>query len=1288
MEHEDLLNYLQNVGVDPSRLIFEDELTRIYNRRFLLNYLQHKIDWDALESDPVSLLMIDLDHFKSINDTHGHDVGDQALIWAAQLINKVSTENGLAIRYAGDEFMILMPGADKSKAVKVAEALLQGDPDEPTPLETIGSELAMTFSIGIASAPEDVTVSKDLIHQADMALYQAKNAGRNQFSDGGQRASQEGFPKATLHRIDRGIISGRDIQLSRVTEALENFSRQQNQFLIIEGDDGMGKSEFLKSVRLNIGEGDFCQIEVKGILQEGFRPYYMGTNILVGIMNQCPDKGVDILESLTPRETAYLSSILPQLGEPEEMSQHEDPKTQREGLFATLIQLIENLLDSRPLIVLVDDLHLSDEATLLLFRKLLLRQEIPLFLCGTSLPLQAEESEGSPTPLEKFFTAFHEELNVVSVPLTPLTAADIAQHFKAIFPQVHLPENVEERLAQLTQGNPLFVGEILRKLVRDGKITLTGQRWVLEPLEEEYLPQSLEEIVSQKIALLDEESRHLLEQASTFGEDVSLSMLTGSSEVTESKVLELIDQAAAQGLISSDYEMNDERIRFLSKGVMDLTYQGIEDDRKQELHERIGAYQENLYAENLLPSSATLSYHFQLSANQKKAGLYRELTQASDERVFNATEAVEYTGEKVPDMGLETLKLRILDPLDRSTVTQIPEVIETLLATVSALEQSSSDDHTSAIRKLKDKIDAVLKSGDQLHITHSETQLLVNGEAMDVTKHGTIAEAFIHLLVRSQLRGIAFFQGLSAQELSAMLKGLAEISGKRIPWGFWQGFTLEHDLNCVEFKQMSYTSRVAGAASLTMPETPQTYAEAVPEADPAAGGTDEEEEEAQQGEQDLEPISLKEAPEEPLQVAGSKPVALVSESAPILKISSQDVPLTDSFLESAAATLGGLFLRGAQDEASQIIERLFQRFAVQTLPVRGKVVLVCKDLLKDTGFISQPLFVDRVTSQLLQVLVDEENSGLIKDIRELLSKTATHLIQSGEYARAGRILMHVRKHQRPVQDPGQSQASRNQATLLEKLDPKLERLLVEDLKSQEPTRVQEAQQLLAGLGPAVVPLLVEVVKQEDDPRLRQIACQLLAESGPEASRLLKRELVLEGLPEQRIRILEVIDTITRDLKRELTYAIEDKNPRIRRAAFQLVERLQDPRITSLLLDYAQHQDSAIAIAAIESLAKINPGQAVEALLALMSSIKETEHLIACCRALGKIGDPAGIEPLSSILAPAGFLSFGKTKSPQLRATAAFALAQIQDPQVSEVLSQYLDDPDRRVRQTAEDFVNG
>jgi len=80
MANEDLLHFLQNVGKDPSHLIFEDELTGIHNRRFLQNYLQYKVPWDSMENHPVSLLMMDVDHFKQINDTHGHEAGDQALV--------------------------------------------------------------------------------------------------------------------------------------------------------------------------------------------------------------------------------------------------------------------------------------------------------------------------------------------------------------------------------------------------------------------------------------------------------------------------------------------------------------------------------------------------------------------------------------------------------------------------------------------------------------------------------------------------------------------------------------------------------------------------------------------------------------------------------------------------------------------------------------------------------------------------------------------------------------------------------------------------------------------------------------------------------------------------------------------------------------------------------------------------------------------------------------------------------------------------------------------------------
>jgi len=124
-EYPHLLHFLEHSNTDPSRLTVEDKLSGIYNRRFLSRYLQDKVQWDSLESEPVSLLKMDLDHFKHINDTHGHDVGDQALIWVAELMKEVSKENGLAVRYDGDEFVILMPGANKETALKVGQELIQ-----------------------------------------------------------------------------------------------------------------------------------------------------------------------------------------------------------------------------------------------------------------------------------------------------------------------------------------------------------------------------------------------------------------------------------------------------------------------------------------------------------------------------------------------------------------------------------------------------------------------------------------------------------------------------------------------------------------------------------------------------------------------------------------------------------------------------------------------------------------------------------------------------------------------------------------------------------------------------------------------------------------------------------------------------------------------------------------------------------------------------------------------------------------------------------------------------------
>ena len=94
------------------------------------------------------------------------------------------------------------------------------------------------------------------------------------------------------------------------------------------------------------------------------------------------------------------------------------------------------------------------------------------------------------------------------------------------------------------------------------------------------------------------------------------------------------------------------------------------------------------------------------------------------------------------------------------------------------------------------------------------------------------------------------------------------------------------------------------------------------------------------------------------------------------------------------------------------------------------------------------------------------------------------------------------------------------------------------------------------------------------------------------------------------------------------------------------------------------------------------------LVSLLESAKDEKRIVASCRALGQIADPASIEPLAPILAPQGFFSFLNRRSPLVRATAAFALAQIADPRVAEVLARHVEDDDSRVRQAARDVVNG
>jgi diguanylate cyclase (GGDEF)-like protein len=155
-----------------------DALTRLFNRRHFMAVLGCEFDRTDRYGTPLSLVMLDIDHFKRLNDSYGHQVGDEALQGLGQLILAAVRSTDIAARYGGEEFCLLLPETDLDGAAEFAHRLRFAVEDKVLPVG--GQEVAMTVSLGVAACPHPAVESgDDLIRLADDALYRAKRAGRN-----------------------------------------------------------------------------------------------------------------------------------------------------------------------------------------------------------------------------------------------------------------------------------------------------------------------------------------------------------------------------------------------------------------------------------------------------------------------------------------------------------------------------------------------------------------------------------------------------------------------------------------------------------------------------------------------------------------------------------------------------------------------------------------------------------------------------------------------------------------------------------------------------------------------------------------------------------------------------------------------------------------------------------------------------------------------------------------------------------------------------------------------------
>lgn len=182
--NKELLSSLENLDArnrEIQELVITDKLTGLYNRQYLSTILEDEVNRSQRGKNPLTVMMLDVDDFKNINDLYGHTYGDRILSCLGRVLRDSVRKSDRPFRYGGEEFLVVLPDTDSSVAWIVAERIRKAFEREHfsvKPKDGIQKTFSLTLSIGVAGYVQGVSVSA-LIKRADEAMYQAKSEGKN-----------------------------------------------------------------------------------------------------------------------------------------------------------------------------------------------------------------------------------------------------------------------------------------------------------------------------------------------------------------------------------------------------------------------------------------------------------------------------------------------------------------------------------------------------------------------------------------------------------------------------------------------------------------------------------------------------------------------------------------------------------------------------------------------------------------------------------------------------------------------------------------------------------------------------------------------------------------------------------------------------------------------------------------------------------------------------------------------------------------------------------------------------
>jgi len=746
-------------------LIYIDELTRVYNLRYLREQIPGYLDQANKQGNSVAFLLFDIDDFKNINDSHGHLAGDKALTHFINIITKKINQNGVPIRYAGDEFVVIMPKMDKQMAEQFAVEIQKSIAE--TPLEVDHREITIACSIGVSLYPQDGKSWKTLFEKADEALYAAKEQGKSRIvinPDSGKLLT----PTKLNSILDAPYIVGRDRFIQFLKKHLSEAGDPES-FPVLLGAEGAGKTRLLKLAK------EIAQKKLTFTLYTKGYPYWQSDLYggVFGALSKLFDHEPKISNHVFSRiddkyKFILIPYITPWFVKDAEMTDQAND-ADNVALFEALTQTFFILRGLGEGAVLLDDVDQIDGPSLQFLGSQFGQSEkrgslhFVSSICSPELTSGEEKLLSLLDAMPELTSGGH----VQKFELAPLKAEDIQKLAANLFNNKTLPPKAAAALLNSSGGNPLFIVESLSLLLLEGKVSVKNDEWDLSSIKPEDIPKILSNTITKRLRSMDEEAIHVLKIASILGERINPLQLAEISKLKFQQVLNALSNAQRALLIEEC--INPGEYVFVHRIIRSILYSMMSDGERRRYHTQAIKIEKKYSARSPERIVGKLAYHFYNAGQLDKAS---EMFSA----LKNQMESVQISrgSRKILKKRIHSVSMAKESPLETEGLSEALMIGRTFRSCIQNLRlyPKENENVRNSLQQFMNHLNPFLEEKTEaLSLSVTLEAILFNGTPLPPYLEDKKLTQDLYVTLNSYgLQGVLFMRGIIQEEVVRFLE--------------------------------------------------------------------------------------------------------------------------------------------------------------------------------------------------------------------------------------------------------------------------------------------------------------------------------------------------------------------------------------------------------------------------------------------------------------------------------------------------------------------------------------